>query len=532
MPLTNSFDIIFSDPPNKLELLSINKNHAGIETVTINIFRNHSFEYLESTLNSYLSFSGLNAKFWYSHYNDNFFFKEAPPAALNIIWLDLSRYKNIDKKQFVTMVANNIRSLNNSPILIIHFDNQDIKLDLNDIKDCYAVSLNKEFNIEDLIDTRYSKQFGTSISSKSSTKIAKILGLKYIPSVLLTPIKAIFLDLDNTLYSGVLGEDGPNGINITKIHKLIYKKLINLKKQGILLCILSKNNEVDFLNLPKENLNFLLSDKYITLYEVNWNKKSLNILKMIKKLNISLTDVLFIDDNIGEIEDVVKHCHGINHILAKSPEILLSILEYYPRLLKWSVNYEDKIRSQDLQARSLRKSSIFNSDNYLKELDTTLKFYTNNIAHINRISELLKKTNQFIFNYKRYSITDIINLIKKPKYLLISVSLEDKLSESGIISIIIFKVLNGLLYLDDWVISCRALGRGLEDYIFHQAFILAKQKFNLQELIIEFIIGERNEPSRLWLMDYNQKINDRIVLSYDNIKKKNLKDMIIKVINK
>ena len=147
--------------------------------------------------------------------------------------------------------------------------------------------------------------------------ISEDLGLNYIPACLKTPIKAVVFDLDNTLYKGVLGEDGINGIELSEGHRKLQEKVVALSKQGFFICIASKNNEEDVVEMFKKRDDFPLKLEHITKLCVSWNSKADSIKEIQKFLNIGISDMLFVDDNIGELATVKAEHSLINEIHAK-----------------------------------------------------------------------------------------------------------------------------------------------------------------------------------------------------------------------
>nr|MBP3724934.1 HAD-IIIC family phosphatase [Campylobacter sp.] len=341
---------------------------------------------------------------------------------------------------------------------------------------------------------------GTPLSQKACLYLARFLGLKIIPSMILPNLKAIIVDLDNTLYQGILGEDG---INNLKPNLDLQKYLKYLCKQGFLLCICSKNEIEDVKNMLTSRKDFILKNNDFTIIKANWNTKSQNIKEIANELNIGLDALLFIDDNIAEISEVKMNIPQIKTILAKDEQNTLNYLNLYPCLLKFNSNKEDKLRSKDIQANLQRHNlaKTMSKAEYFKELEIKLSFYLNNKAQIQRISELLNKTNQFILSYKRYTQTAVEKLLKDD--CIITASMSDKLSDSGIIAIMICKKYEKTLILDELVVSCRALGRNIEDIMVLKMLNLAKDYLKTSNSTkIYYQQGPRNTPALLWLSKF------------------------------
>lgn len=351
---------------------------------------------------------------------------------------------------------------------------------------------------------------GTKLNNKALIYLAQILGLSLIPALLKPALKAIVLDLDNTLYKGVLGEDGIENLKITPAHKNLQEKIQDFKKQGFLLALASKNEENDAKKLFETRKDFILKWDDFDAKMINWESKGENIAKIAKKFNIGADAMLFIDDNIAELENV-KYT-GVKTLLAD--ENILSKMKLYPNLLKFQNTQEDKIRAKDIAANALREElKTLSDEEYFKNLKICLKFNKNDTENITRISELLGKTNQFIANYTRLNLEEVANYMKKS--LIINISMSDKLSDSGIIAIFLFSLEQNKIFIDDLCISCRALGRKLEERMFFKAFEMAINFFNISKNIpvtLYYKKGDRNTPFLNFLEKISSKIKENQAL--------------------
>ena len=522
---------LFSADLKRLDLLKIKSNNIT-HKIKIAIYRNHSFEIIASVLNSFLNFSKLEAEFVYSDYDDSLNF-QVKDSDFNIIWLDIDRYKTPNIQNFIFERLMFLRSKINTPILLLH-SGENLEQNI-DIPDCYIFSVNDTISklnekAYDLIKEEYS---GTKLSNKACLLLAQTIGLKYIPSIMLPNLKAIILDLDNTLYEGVLGEDGYKNVILSLDHIELQKQIKNLKVQGFFICLASKNEEQDVKKMFFERKDFILKWEDFTVVKINWDSKAQNILAIAKTLNIGVDSILFIDDNPAEIQNISSNIQNIETILARDPKETLSILKLYPRLLKLKISNEDKLRSDDIKANLIRNELVqtLTLCEYFKKLGIKLIYNINNNKHIPRIVELLNKTNQFIFTYKRYREVDINEIIKKN--CIITVSMSDNLSDSGIIGILVAHNNNDLI-LDELAVSCRALGRNLEDVILPQMFMLAKDFLKTSSTIkINYKKGERNTPAINWLSSLVNKdiIDDIGVIDYKIPSKINTDGLNIEVIN-
>lgn len=489
-------DKIFESRLSRIDLCSyLNSSKSNYK---ISIYRNHSFEMVEHTISIYLDYADVNAKFVYSDYDDTLtFFDLDLTADLVILWLDLSRYNEQENyEEFIKNRISYLRKIYKKTILFIPFGKK-ISISEQNIITYDLTPVSEELGAN-YLDERLEAFSGTKLSPKSSILISRDLGLNYIPSCLKTPIKAIVFDLDNTLYSGVLGEDGIDGVKLSEGHLKLQTTIVELSKKGFFICLASKNNLDDVNSLFAKRKDFPLQLKYITKSVISWNSKADSISQIIKFLNIGIKDLLFVDDNIGEIMTVKSVHPQINCILAKDDaNITNNVINNFPRLKKFNLNYEDLIRQKDTQSNEERKKlqeSLSKSD-FLRSLDINIGYSFNNPLQINRISELSNKTNQFICAYKRYSVNQVTDMMNDADTLIISVSLKDKLSDSGIICCMFFVKRDCYIEIEECFVSCRALGRGIDDNIVLYPIELAKKHFGIDFLKLNFVKGERNSPA-------------------------------------
>jgi FkbH-like protein len=310
----------------------------------------------------------------------------------------------------------------------------------------------------------------------------------------------------------VLGEDGFANLILTEGHKRLQSKLAGLEKQGFFLCIASKNQHDDVVKLFETRKDFPLKINSFTKIVANWNSKAQSIKEIADYLNIHTESILFIDDNAGEILEVKHNLPNIKFILAREDtNTTINILDDFPGLLKLNLKKEDAIRSQDMKANEKRVSLShdMSKEDYIKSLNTELIFSVNDISHAQRVSELACKTNQFIFSFKRYSVVDIENLMKGVNSVVVSISLKDDLSESGIIGCCVFNRTSKVIVLEECFVSCRALGRGLDEIIVLKAISIALDYLGSNLLTVCFKKGDRNTPAEIFVKDFLEKHLDK-----------------------
>jgi len=481
------------------------------------VYRNHSFELVEHTLTLYLDYAGIGAEFVYSDYDDSLTFFNLPQDTdMMIIWLDISRYTTDNVNDFLKERLAFLRSIYTKNILFVPFDwNQ--KTEVESVVICDLDSVLAGLG-ERKMDLRMEKFTGTRMSAPAISLASKELGLKYIPSLLLPSLKAVVVDLDNTLYKGVLGEDGINGVELTDGHAALQSKLHQLAEKGFFICVASKNEEQDVVEMFQQRNDFPLWLEDFSKLCVSWNSKANSIGEIAEFLNIGTDSILFVDDNLGEINSVASVHDGV-HVLHAYDNAFqtLEVLEYYPRLSRYISQKEDALRRDDVIANEKRKElqASMSGEDYIKSLEMKLEFNLNNRQTISRVAELANKTNQFIFNYKRYQQAEVEKLISSETGLVITVSLADKLSDSGIIGVCCAVLKEDYVEIEECFVSCRALGRGIDESIVLGAIELACKHFNTRRVKVCFQKGERNTPAERFVSEQFGKAEDAWIESFE-----------------
>lgn len=345
--------------------------------------------------------------------------------------------------------------------------------------------------------------------------------------------KCVILDLDNTLWGGIIGDDGLNGIQIGydsrgKIFTEIQEYFLELKKRGILLAICSKNNEEiakePFLKHP----DMVLKLDDISIFVANWNDKASNIKYIQETLNIGMDSIVFVDDNKFERE-LVKSIHKDLFVI-DLPDDEAEYLAYIKSLnLFETISYSkaDLERTQQYQVEFKRKNlqaQCVDINEYLQKLH--MKAYVSEFDEFNyeRIAQLTQRSNQFNLRTKRYTEDDIRYIAEnKEKFVTLYFMLEDEYGKHGLISVVILeKLSNETLFIDTWIMSCRVLKRGMEDFIVNKIIDTAK-KLYYKYVKAEYIPTQKNAMVKDIYLDYGfvKHDNDFIIEVKDYKYRKN-----------
>ena len=314
--------------------------------------------------------------------------------------------------------------------------------------------------------------------------------------------KCIVLDCDNTLWGGIIGEDGIEGIKLdrnTYPGKVFYdfqKSVMYLFNRGVLVALCSKNNEEDVWEVLRNHPHSLLKKENFSTYRINWEDKAKNLVEIANELNIGLDSFIFVDDS--EIE-----CGWISQSL---PEVeVLKVpkkLFLYPQLLfkdGWfdslSHSEEDKQRNLMYQSEVQRKRSVQqfqNIDDYLESLNLIIKVHLITAEEIPRVSQLTQKTNQFNLTTRRYSEAQIQTTMENTNNEIYTLSVVDKFGDSGLTGVLILKIEEGCAGIDTLLLSCRVLGRKVEFEFVRQCFGMIEKRWNPELWSAEYIPTAKN----------------------------------------
>jgi FkbH-like protein len=325
--------------------------------------------------------------------------------------------------------------------------------------------------------------------------------------------KCIVIDLDNTLWGGIIGEDGYDGIELGHTSKGkafvdFQKHLLSLWHQGIILCINSKNNYDDAIKVIKEHPNMILREKHFASMQINWNDKAQNLKQISSEINIATNSMVFFDDDKINQERIKQEFPEVLTIeLPKDPSQYASILKELNDFNVLQRTDEDTKRGEmyaQQRERNELKQSISNLDDFLKQLNIQVKIKKSNEFLIPRISQLTLKTNQFNLTTRRYHEEKIRELTNNKNYEVGCAHVEDKFGDNGITGVYIVDKNEKYWIIDTFLLSCRIMGRGIEDAILAQILKDAKEN-DVEEIRAEFIPTEKNKPSENFLSDFGFK---------------------------
>lgn len=281
-----------------------------------------------------------------------------------------------------------------------------------------------------------------------------------------THFKVIVLDCDNTLWKGIAGEDGATGVIVDEGYRVLQRLMIEKYEQGFLIALCSKNNEPDVWEVFDRNEGMILKKDHLVHWKINWNTKSSNIEEMARELNLGVDSFVFIDDNPVECAEVMTDSPKVLSLrLPKESNTIPQWLKHVWAIDKIKVTEEDKKRTEMYRAEKKRMATQTESqslDDFLASLELQVSMNKMKAGQVPRVAQLTQRTNQFNLSTIRRKEDDILNLEKEDDTMIWVVEISDKFGDYGIVGVIISRRKGNVLFLDSLLLSCRALGRGVE----------------------------------------------------------------------
>ena len=334
--------------------------------------------------------------------------------------------------------------------------------------------------------------------------------------------KILIVDLDDTLWGGIVGDDGLENLKIGG-HDAIgeafadFQRWIQMiKSWGVILCICSKNDEKIALEVFEKHSGMILKKEDFVKLRINWNDKAANIVEMVKEVNVAMDAVVFLDDNPAERE----------RIRTALPEILVPNLPEdkmeYPAFIRSlncfnriAITDEDKNRTelyQDEEKRTHSYDTFPSVEDWIASLKIEMNFEELNDSNLVRAEQLLNKTNQMNLRTRRMSKEELKTWAAKKDHWFYVVHVKDVFGDNGITGLLGFhKTEKNEIFIDDFVMSCRVMGRNIEDKILEFVVNVAKEN-TCTRVIAESVTTEKNKP----VLDFftNQNLdNDFLFLS-------------------
>jgi FkbH-like protein len=336
--------------------------------------------------------------------------------------------------------------------------------------------------------------------------------IRSLSSLFRAPRKVLCTDLDNTLWGGVLGEEGPEGIATGGAFPgncyLEYQKYLKqLSSRGILLAIVSKNNEADVHEaFQSRAADLALSLDNFVATKISWNEKSDSLRELAKELSLGLDSFVFVDDNPVECEAIRQQMPEVAVIEAPidEPWKLVELLSSQPFFDAAVVTDDDVNRLNEYKAQAQRAelaSTAGNRDEFLASLGIVCTFLSALDAPLARSVQLLAKTNQFNLTTRRHSAAEVEEFASHPGGQAVAIRVRDRFGDAGVVGLALARNEGDSCLIDSLLLSCRVIGRGIETALLAHLADNAKRA-GAKQLIGEFIATKKNAPSADFYLDH------------------------------
>ncbi len=315
------------------------------------------------------------------------------------------------------------------------------------------------------------------------------------------PVKVIVLDCDNTLWQGLCAEDGPAGVTVTPPFRHLQDFMIRQTQAGTLLALCSKNQEADVLAVFEQHPGMQLRREHIAALRINWESKPDNLRALAAQLNLGLDSFVFIDDNPVECAAVRAACPEVTVLqLPGDATHIPAFLDHVWVLDRAAATAEDRERSQWYQANSQREelqAAAPTLHDFLADLQLHIAVTEATGDQLARVAQLTVRTNQFNFTSLRRSEAEIRDLLKSGAKCLVT-TVSDRFGDYGLVGAILYTTAEDRYTIDTFLLSCRALGKGVEHRMLSELAGRAVRD-GKSTIALEYRPTDRNEPARAFL---------------------------------
>ena len=312
--------------------------------------------------------------------------------------------------------------------------------------------------------------------------------------------KCLVVDLDNTLWGGVIGDDGLAGIALGsgadgEAFAAFQRFIKALKERGVILAACSKNDPAVAAAVFDDHPDSVLRPDDFAVFRVNWDNKADNIRHIAATLNIGLDAIVFVDDNPMERDIVRRHVPEVAVVdLPDDPALFVAALASQAWFESTAFSAEDAERSRYYAGnarRAVSREAYVDMDEYLRSLDMVATVGGVDAFHLPRIAQLINKSNQFHLTGTRYSEAEIAQLGQQPNCCVRHVRLRDRFGDNGLIACVVLLAQGTALHVDTWVMSCRVLGRSVEEFIANEIVAAARAR-GCDRLIGHYVRSAKN----------------------------------------
>ena len=325
--------------------------------------------------------------------------------------------------------------------------------------------------------------------------------------------KVLVLDLDNTLWGGLVGELGALGVALGedgsgRAYRDFQRSLKALQRTGVLLVAASKNDQADVEEILDENPAMILRREDFAAIAANWEPKAENIVRIAEELNLGTDSFVFIDDNPVERDLVRKFLPEV--AVPDFPDRVENLQNWLMREVvpayfgKYTVTAEDEAKTEQYRANTARQklAASFDLDGYLRELNIECNIHVDVAGHVARAAQMTQKTNQFNLTTRRYDVTDLARFVESTDHAVLMLDYRDRFGDEGSVGLAIVDLAHGRI--DTFLASCRVIGRKVEQHLLDKAVELCRER-GLHKVIGEYVPSRKNKMVASFYEDHGFK---------------------------
>jgi FkbH-like protein len=329
--------------------------------------------------------------------------------------------------------------------------------------------------------------------------------------------KVLVTDLDNTLWGGVLGEDGINGIQVGReypgaAYLALQRALLDLYRRGILLAVSSKNNEDEVLRALSSHPGMLLRRHHFAALQVNWNSKVESLRRIAEELNVGLDSLVFLDDNPVERQSIRVALPEVQVIeLPANNMAYAKTVRECPLFERLTLSAEDRDRGTyylQQQQRNQLQSGVSSLEDFYYSLEQKVEITRVSHDAVPRVAQLLQKTNQFNLTTRRYGAVELAQFVADPDWNVYATQVSDRFGDNGIVGVCLTRRHEDVCEIDTLLLSCRVIGRTVEDAILH--FLVEENRSRgVKRLEGWFLPTPKNKPAESFYSSHNFELVSR-----------------------
>jgi amino acid adenylation domain-containing protein/FkbH-like protein/thioester reductase-like protein len=362
-----------------------------------------------------------------------------------------------------------------------------------DVARLYPVAEIEDVRADQLGHIPYTIEFFTAVATFLARRITAEAKPRY---------KVVAVDCDNTLWRGICGEDGPEGVRITSLNRRLQEVLLRQCEAGMLVCLCSKNNASDVEAVFEAHPEMPLHRNNILSARVNWEPKSANLQALARELGLALDSFIFIDDSALECDEVRTHCPAVLTLqFPQTDQEAAHFLDHVWAFDNAGATQEAKRRTAQYRENRARGEALEGAqsfEQFLASLDLRVDIAPLQQRQLPRVAELVQRTNQFNLTGIRRGAGQIEDLWKSNDLQVDTICVTDRFGDYGLVGAVFSRLKPDAIEVDAFVLSCRALGRGVEHRLAGELGRRARES-GISNVVFTFHPTSRNEPARIFL---------------------------------